>query len=175
MRKVLSVFRVTVIVILSILLVINIWFLAARYFFHEDLPKVFGFSRAVVISGSMEPTFSPGDMLFFCESGNLEVGDIVIFRSDGDFVTHRIVGINENGYVTMGDANNTKDGTISRSDIEGKMVLILPGMGNVADFLRTPLGFLVLLGVGVLINELPRLFDKITEKKRGKQVKISDR
>ena len=71
----------------------------------------------------------------------LEVGDIISFRQGQSIVTHRISEIVENNgeteYKTKGDNNNAEDsGTISGDLIEGKVVSVIPTIGNISVFLQ---------------------------------------
>ena len=57
-----------------------------------------------VETGSMSPTFEPGDIVLFSEYGGEELaaGDIIAFRApsgplEGERVTHRITGVAEDG------------------------------------------------------------------------------
>jgi len=83
-----------------------------------------------VISGSMEPTFSKGDMLLLQRiDKNVKIGDIVMFRQYGikEPITHRAIKITEDGnIITKGDANNFLDNPrgISPERIGAKAVLI---------------------------------------------------
>jgi signal peptidase len=80
---------------------------------------VLGFYRTVtVLTGSMRPTFYPGDMIVVSPEpmARLRVGDVITFRIpiDGKPVeTHRVVSITHAGnqpiVQTKGDANNTID------------------------------------------------------------------
>lgn len=82
-----------------------------------------------ILSNSMYPTFSRGDVLIyekFDESylKNLEKGSIIIYRIGNQTVAHRVVNvIQENGetlYQTMGDNNNAPDVKyVKVSQIEG--------------------------------------------------------
>ena len=65
-----------------------------------------------VETGSMEPTIDTGDGFIAIPSaltGEPEVGDVVVFEAEeiegGGLTTHRIVGAEERGYITQGDAN----------------------------------------------------------------------
>lgn len=167
MKIILKALRIVITVLLCVLILANIWLLAARFIFHEDLPKLFGYSQAIVVSGSMEPTFSAGDMIIFREEEGCGVGDVVIFRQDGVFVTHRIVAETEGGFITRGDANNTEDSeTLDPTQIEGVLTAIVPGVGGVLSFLRTPLGILILILTGILLIEGPNI---ATALKKGKR------
>jgi len=62
-------------------------------------------------SDSMEPAVGQGDGYLLVSTGEYEPGDVVTFRSAerGEFVTHRVVGVTDDGYVTKGDANPSTD------------------------------------------------------------------
>ncbi|MBQ1339453.1 MAG: signal peptidase I, partial [Ruminococcus sp.] len=62
--------------------------------------NVFGRSLLTVVTGSMEPSLHTGDYIYVKKvpADELEVGDVITFRSEegevsGKLVTHRIIGI----------------------------------------------------------------------------------
>lgn len=166
MRGLLNILRVALTVILCMVLLANLWLLASRLLLHEALPKLFGYSQAIVLSGSMEPAFSAGDMLIFEEAPRYAVRDVVIFRQDDAFVTHRIVREENGGFVTQGDANNAADkALVEPSRIEGRMIAVIPGIGGLLTFLRTPLGLLILILGGILLIEGPNIAGAISRKR----------
>ena len=130
-----------------------------------------GFSTSAVLSGSMEPAFSAGDFLIYREQAAYAVGDIVIFSEGGNYITHRIVGEVDGGFITQGDANNAPDQAIlDPNNIEGRMVMFIPGLGGFILFLRTPLGVLCLIVLGLLFLELPNI-QTLFHGKKGKYEK----
>lgn len=154
--------------VLALLLACNIYTLAARMLFGQLQPTVFGYSTAVVISGSMAQTIEVNDMVVIHRQDTYRTGDIITFESDDTLVTHRIVGITDGGFTTKGDANNTEDRLpVSRDRIVGKVILIIPGIGSLIDFCRTPLGMLCLVLMGLLLLELPAILERIEEKSTG--------
>lgn len=100
-------------------------------------------SVSFVHSGSMDPTIAEGDGFVLVPAGELRRGDVVTFFSEhrGEYVTHRIVGATDDGFVTRGDANPTTDqaaghppvprdavvGTVQT--VDGRLVVI-PGLGT---------------------------------------------
>lgn len=102
----------------------------------------------VVLSGSMEPAFQRGDILFLNNANpNVAVGDVVVFKiKDRDIpIVHRILKVHlddESGNVellTKGDNNRVDDRGLyapgqlwlSREDILGKAVGTLRYVGMV--------------------------------------------
>ena len=84
--------------------------------------------RLGVTGWSMLPTVWPGDTLVI-ERANSEAvseGDIVLFRRDGRFFVHRVIGkiTRDLAILTRGDAMTLPDPPVPDSDLMGKVVLI---------------------------------------------------
>jgi signal peptidase I len=86
--------------------------------------NVFGRSLLTVVTGSMEPSLHTGDYIYVKKvpADELEVGDVITFRSEegdvsGKLVTHRINEITPEGdFITKGDANTIADSKRIRQD-----------------------------------------------------------
>ena len=129
--------------------------------------KVLGFSSAVVLTGSMAEAIQPDDVIITHRQDAYKVGDIVTYQTGTMSVTHRIIAVHENGYRTKGDANNTDDGAdIPQNAVVGKVVLVIPKIGAVIRFVRTPAGVLSLLAVIGLLLELPNITDFVRRKRQ---------
>lgn len=100
-----------------------------------------------VESGSMEPEMSVGDLLIDWEVPyeNLEIGDDVTFQRNDEFITHRIIRKEGSRIVTRGLANNTEDPSFGPQDYCAKVILVIPLLGYVLDFLSRPLCLLTAL------------------------------
>ena len=155
--KPLRVLSAIVTVILALLLAANVYVIAARAVTGEPQPTVFGFSAAVVVTGSMSPAIEPGDLVVCRRSADYAVGDVITFRSGASLVTHRIVGGTAEGFTTRGDANNVADADpVPRGAVVGKVVFTVPKLGIFIEKLRTPLGMTVLVLIGFALIELPK-------------------
>ena len=160
-----SILKILILVIVGVFLLANIYRLAARGIFKVKNPTVFGFSSAVVLTGSMSGTIEPDDLIITRKQSDYMVGDIVMYQTDGAPVTHRIVSESDKGYRTKGDANNTDDGTdIPKGEVVGKVVLVIPKIGAAIRLVRTPIGMLSLFVAIILITELPNLIGYIRRK-----------
>ncbi|KAF4976877.1 hypothetical protein FZEAL_6519 [Fusarium zealandicum] len=128
----------------------------------------------VVLSGSMEPAFQRGDLLFLWNRNVLretEVGEVVVYNvKDKDIpIVHRVVrkfGIGETAkLLTKGD-NNLSDDTelyatgqdyLVRNDIIGSVVAYMPFVGYVTILLSEhPWLKTVMLGIMGLLVVLQR-------------------
>lgn len=143
--------------VLALALACNLYVLGARIAGVRH-PSVFGFSTAIVLSGSMEPALHVDDLIVVRAQEAYSVGDVVTFESGGSLVTHRIAGETAEGFVTRGDANNADDGApVAPGDIVGRVVLRIPVAGAALAFLRTPPGMTLLVLCALLLLERPLL------------------
>ena len=156
-NKLLRVLSAVITAALALLLAANVYVIAARAVTGEPQPTVFGFSAAVVVTGSMSPAIEPGDLVVCRRSADYAVGDVITFHSGASLVTHRIVGSTPDSYITQGDANNVADADpVPRGAIVGKVVFTVPKLGIFIEKLRTPLGMTVLVLIGFALIELPK-------------------
>jgi signal peptidase I len=112
------------------------------------LSRVTPYEVLVVRSGSMEPSIHTGGIVIVDRQAQaLKVGDVASFREpSGSVVTHRVVGMDDAGYITRGDANGADDATARpRAAVYGTVVLALPILGYGIHWLEQPAVFLVLL------------------------------
>ena len=100
------------------ILLINIPLIACLLFVVCLVGGIFKYQIIAIGSGSMEPIIYRGDAVIFEKitddlKNNLEVGTVIIFRNNGNYITHRIMSITEsNGsiiYKTKGDNNIAED------------------------------------------------------------------
>lgn len=127
--------------------------------------RLFGLTPYTVITGSMEPQYPVGSIIYIkkVSPGELKVNDSITYVVNGSIVvTHRIVEIipDEDNptvvrYRTKGDANNDADGTpVDFNSILGKPIFHIPVIGYVAYFVQHPPGSYVTVCALVLILAL---------------------
>ena len=76
---------------------------------------------------SMLPLLRQGKDLFVItvKKGRCKVGDVVLYRRKYQHVLHRIIAMNENNYVILGDNCIEKEYDIKDSDIVGIMTYFI--------------------------------------------------
>lgn len=108
-------------IIFIILIILNICY--SKIILKEDLIKIFGKSFLIITSGSMEPEISSGELIVISKEKQYLKDDIVTYiDKDNSFVTHRIVNINENDFISKGDFNDVVDDLNSNLNIKGKVI-----------------------------------------------------
>ena len=105
------------------------------------LPSLGRLDLLVVLSGSMQPLFNPGDMVVVEETGpdSITVGDVIAFhppdaKDEKTLVTHRVVDVVVNGsrlyFRTKGDNNEDTDPfLVPAENVVGRAVFSLPYLG----------------------------------------------
>ena len=104
----------------------------------------------IVLSGSMEPAIPTGSIVLADKnSSDINIGDIIAFNKGDISVTHRVSGIDEDGsFITKGDANETIDSApVAREQVIGKCRFIIPFLGYVVNYIKTPAGIAVFIGM----------------------------
>ncbi|WP_017187208.1 signal peptidase I [Alkalibacillus haloalkaliphilus] len=116
----------------------------------QETTSILSFDILNVLSGSMEPHLSPGDIIIIRNDSEVKEGDVITFQGkQNNLVTHRVIGVFEkNGithYETKGDANKTPDRQyVSNEEVIGKLSLSIPKAGYILDFLKGPFGVFTL-------------------------------
>jgi signal peptidase len=89
------------------------------------------------------------------DAESLKKGDIICFKlSEPSSITHRIINITNEGFITKGNANEDADmWTVKKENVIGKVEMTIPFIGYLGYFVRTPLGFitLVIIPASILI------------------------
>jgi signal peptidase I len=141
-------------------------------------PRLTGLTLEPILSGSMEPTIRTGALIGIASTdpAQIEVGDIIGFHVAGmdTPVCHRVIELVQTdqgpGFKTKGDANSDADTwTVSPNDIIGKVYFNISSLGYVAKFIKTPSGFMLMMGVpalAVVAMELKNLFAPAAVKRR---------
>ena len=75
-----------------------------------------------VETGSMEDKINVGDYLIILKQNNYNIGDVVTYKKDNYFITHRIIKMDNKEIITKGDANTSEDEPIKKSNIVGKVI-----------------------------------------------------
>ena len=117
-------------IVTDILLVIVLVIAAVLY-----IPRLMGLKTYKVLSGSMEPEYHVGSVVYVEKSSidDIEVGDVITFYiNDNTVVTHRVVDNDTESFHTKGDANETEDGgSVAYDKVVGKVVLNVPYLGYI--------------------------------------------
>lgn len=136
--------------------------------------KLLGFEVYTVLSGSMEPEYHTGGLIYVkhVEPQSLEVGDDITFNITAtQTATHRIIEIypdesnpTELWFRTQGVANDVPDSApVHESKIVGKAVFGLPLLGYLATYIQSPPGMYLAIAVGIALVLFVMLVDVVSD------------
>ncbi len=138
--------------------------------------RLIGLQCYTVISGSMEPEYSVGDLLYVkkVDPTTIKEGDVITFLVNEDLVvgTHRVVRVDSEHqhFYTKGDANEIEDGEpVHFNNVIGVPQFSIPKLGYVSDFIQNPPGMYITIGVGVVLILLVFLPDLIGKRKKNEE------
>lgn len=112
---------------------------------HDETAGILGYNYKTVLTGSMEPAIPVGSIVITKEQSSYEIEDIISFQEEGAIITHRIITIDRERYITKGDANNVADTEeVQQKQILGKVILTIPLLGYLVMWLMSPVGIISL-------------------------------
>ena len=155
-----SILRLLVIALCGGILGVNLYTANANKLVGNQLPMPFGYGWAVVLSGSMEPAMQVGDLIIVSENRPYTVGDTVVYQDGSMLVVHRVTAIDGDMVTTKGDANNTADQPINANAVKGTVIAVVPKVGTLVNFIKTPTGTIALAAAAVAMVELPHRREK---------------
>ena len=134
------------------------------------IPSFFGHKPLVVVSGSMQPILKVGGISYYEESNisDFKEGDILVFELNDHTISHRIVDVEDNYFLTKGDANNSIDSyEVYHNQVIGKGTnWSIPYIGYYADFIYTH-KYLLFISIFLIVMDLGNDFYKNRRRKCG--------
>lgn len=160
MEKFKKTIKLTVDIITNVLIVILIMLLMyvgyTRLILKDpaSLTKTTSFYK--VKTGSMKPTLNIGDYILVEKQDKYEVGDIITYKDNNSYTTHRITKINNEEITTKGDANNIEDENITLlCNVKGKYIKKINKFGKIyekiinKETIIITMLFVIILKIGV--------------------------
>ncbi len=130
--------------------------------------RLVGLRPMCVLSGSMEPTYHTGSLIYVkpCAPEDVQVGDPITFvlNEDLDVVTHRVVSIDAENqhFYTKGDANAAPDGApVYFKNLIGRPVFTIPYLGYVSYWVSNPPGMYLAIALALVLIILTFLPDML--------------
>ncbi len=131
-----------------------------------------------VVSPSMEPVYSEGDLIYVkaVDPDSVKVGDPITFVLNEDLVvaTHRVVAIDSENrqFTTKGDANKTEDAApVHFNNLIGVPVFAIPLLGYVSAYIQSPPGMYVAIAFGAVLLAAVFLPDLLAKKDKKEEIR----
>lgn len=135
--------------------------------------RLLGIRVYSVISGSMEPAYPVGSLIYVkqADPDEIRIGDVITYvLPDNTPATHRVVRIDAENqrFYTKGDANETEDGSpVLFRNLIGRPILRIPYLGYIAYCIQHPPGMYIAVAAGLVILLLVFLPDIWARNKKG--------
>ena len=161
-QKILTIIGTVLCIILLPILIINLTLIAKSYINEDEIPSLGGVFPLIVLTDSMLPEISSGDLIICntLEPEEVRVDDVISFfdpmGSGTSVVTHRVLEIVEKdgelSFRTKGDNNNAEDQVlVPQKNLVGIYRSRIPALGNVAMFMQTMPGLILCVVCPVLL------------------------
>ena len=154
-HRILTVIGTILCIILIPILILNCTLILKSYTNKDQVPSVGGVFPMIILTDSMAPEFSSGDLILChtLDADEVKEGDVICFYDpEGNgttTITHRVLKVttDENGdlaWETKGDANNAEDSTlVPAKNLVGIYQRHFAGVGNIAMFIQTTQGLII--------------------------------
>lgn len=160
MNKVLKIIKYIFIVLLGMVCFINVISITSIYVFNKDYPNIFGYSYFEVRTGSMRNAIKEQDIVVVKIDDEYEKGDIITYKSNDSYITHRIVNIDDKKIITKGDANNLEDDPIELDQVVGRVVWIIPELGIILRVITDKTTIILLFMFIILLSYMSSIKER---------------
>lgn len=118
----------------------------------------FGIGEAVVASNSMEPELCVNDLIFYkqTDASAIAEGDTVVYKkldSSGNtmLVVHEVIQMSDGYVITQGINNSVPDEAFPESNIIGKYVFKISGVGTLLNLLSSSAAPFIIILIVLLV------------------------
>lgn len=120
--------------------------------------RIFGLRIFTVLSGSMEPKYMTGDLIYVksVDPNTIKEGDDITFVLNEDLVvgTHRVIKVDSDNkrFYTKGINNKIADNDpVLFENLIGKPVFRIPYLGYVSNWIQKPPGLYISIAIAILM------------------------
>lgn len=152
------------IIIVSIVIIIGIYYIAQVKVLKNDYASLFGYTFFEVATGSMFPTIEIGDVVVVQITQDVFEDDIIVYKDGKNFVTHRLIEKKDDIFITKGDANNAEDNPISKENMLGKVIKIIPNIGIWRKVILSP-EIVILIFALIIVFGITFVYNSKSEEK----------
>lgn len=152
-NKIVGIVLNILLIIVTLIILVGIYYLVQIKVFNNDYANIFGYTFFEVATGSMADTIEIGDVVIVELTKDVRKNDIIVYKEEENFITHRLIDINENGeFITKGDANNAEDKPINESQVLGKVTYIIPKLGIWRKAILSPQVLILIASLIILLG-----------------------
>ena len=159
-RKIIGILLDILILGITILIIIGIYYLYQVKIQKNNYANIFGYTFFEVATGSMANTINIGYVVIVKITKKVNENDIIVYQDENNFITHRLIEKNGDELKTKGDANNSEDTPVEMVQVLGKVEKIIPKIGIWKKVFMSPqmLGLIsaFVAFLGIIINRFSK-------------------
>ncbi len=156
LSKILGIILNILLIIAFLILIFGIYYNVQTKLLNKEYVNIFGYTFFEVATGSMSGSIEVGDVVLVKITNEVQEDDIIVFKENNSFITHRVVKKDGDIITTKGDANNTEDSPITIDKVLGKVTGVIENVGIIRKVITSPAVLisititLILLGIIVI-------------------------
>ena len=156
LSKILGIILNILLIIAFLILIFGIYYNVQTKLLNKEYVNIFGYTFFEVATGSMSGSIEVGDVVLVKITNEVQENDIIVFKENNSFITHRVVKKDGDIITTKGDANNTEDSPITIDKVLGKVTGVIENVGIIRKVITSPVVLisititLILLGIVVI-------------------------
>lgn len=166
-QKILLGIRIFLLAVLGVITIFALILIIQSFLPADEMPGVF--RPSIADEETMAPAINRGDFLLLKGSNQIDVGDVVSYKTESGFVLARVISA-ENGTLTVkGDAEHEAfAAVISASDVRGVWGgFKIPYIGYLITLIQTPAGCVCFIVAIILIDLAVSFAMRKSAEKRG--------
>lgn len=163
-NKISGIFLNILLAIVTILIIIGVYYLIQIKILNNNYANIFGYTFFEVATGSMQDTIQIGDAVIVELTKDIKENDIIVYKEDDNFITHRLIKKEDNKLITKGDANNSEDKPIEESQVLGKVIYIIPKLGILRKAILSPQVLILITTLIILFGVALKITTNAEEK-----------
>ena len=137
-EKILSLILNVLLTIVTIIIIIGGYYIYQIKIVKNDYANLFGYAFFEISTGSMADALNIGDGIIVKLTNDVTTGDIIVYKQDNYYITHRVIEKEGEIVTTKGDANNAEDEPIQISQICGRVEKIIPNVEAIKKTFSSP-------------------------------------
>ena len=115
---------------------------------NNEVPEALkGYKIYKISSKSMEPNLKYNDFILIKEKADFKENDIITFKVENKYITHRVVEIKDERIITKGDAVDFNNDPISKDMVAGKMIYKFKVLTYINYFLFKPIFWIIFISL----------------------------
>lgn len=132
----------------------------------QVISDLIGYRNFTILTGSMEPVIKPGDIVIIkkVNPAKIKENDIITYKLDATYITHRVIKIKDGNFITKGDNNNIEDSIpVSGEQVVGIEKVLIPKLGYFIAFISRTAVKAILVSILCVLIALDILNNKSKE------------